>query len=553
MLRSLRVENFGLFRMVELDLDSGFIAITGESGTGKSLAMEAIQAGLGTRLPSERIGPFAESTRIRLVFELPEDHAVWDYLSGWGIESDSHLVVQRDHGSDGRSVFRVQGQVVPAQAVKTMRPWLIEFSGQHQSLRLLQAQEFLDWLDRYGQLTAFRGRVADAHRRWTEARRELQSLMDSRLSEDTIQEYREALQEIQAVQLEPEADQKIQEELIRVRFGKKLWEGYGQVRELLERTSPPGILDQIYQALHILEGLAKIDSGIAPALGILRESGESLEDVRLQLGKWSESLDLDPVAVAELEERGDQIARLKRKFGPELSDVSRYRDELQNKLAAMDNLDWEIGRQQQAVNRTQQELAGLSQQLSEARKEAAGRASAELTRLIREMEMPTGTIELRLEAHDISASGQDAVGVLFSASRGQPATLLAKAASGGELARVALAMAVMVGDQQGVSLVFDELDAGLGGVGANRVGLLLHELGQQAQVLVISHQPAVASRATQHFVVQKHVRDKVTESTIVPVRDADREVEVARMLSGSGKDVALRHARQLLSEGDVSV
>lgn len=550
MLRALRIENFALFRDAELEFGDGFTVITGESGTGKSLCVEAISVGLGARHAADRTGPHASGTRIRLTFEVGTDHAVWSVLSPIGIAVDDWLVMQRDVTAEGRSVFRAQGQIIPAQAVREAAARLVQSTWQHQALVIAEPGYLLGWLDRFGGAATVRGRVEATYREWQAAVRERQALAEDTADPAMIDERRALLTEIVDLDLKPGEDEELTRQLARLRAGQRLIEGYGEIRQMLEGEPDGGILANVDALVRQIGALGRVDPDLAGAEELAGQAVAVLDELRLTLGNWARNLELDAGLLERTEARADRIARLKRRLGCELPEILALRDQLQTDIARMENRAWELSQLDRRVADLEAVYRGAAAELSRMRAEAALKAEEALTAVVRQMEMPAAVVTFRLGSAKPQASGMDLVECGFMAGPGQPARPLAKVASGGELSRVALGLAVLDGTRSPRTLIFDELDAGLGGASADRVGRFLQQLGDFTQVLAVSHQPTVAAKARGHWVIEKVVRGGVTESVARAATSADREREIARMLSGSGDRVALEHAQQLLTEGE---
>lgn len=551
MLRALRVENYAIFRRADFEFGKGFTVITGESGAGKSLVLESLAMALGARLSADRIGPFGDAMSILAGFELAPGHPVWSILQEWGIKSDPEdplLVIQRELSKEGRSVTRVQGTLAPVQLLRQLATRLVEFSGQHQHLRLLDPSAALAWLDRFLGLTPLANAVADAYRAFEESSRALTRLSESSRDPSYVAELRELVEEIDALGLSADEDERLGAEIARLRAGERLVQGYAHLREVIDGDRGIGAL--MAEVQRELDTLGRYD----PALAGVRQRWEDISglvnEFTWELQRWASELAMDPGLLDRLEERADRIARLKRRYGPTLEEVLEQGERMRRDIQRYDEIEWELGQAQRALTQRRETLHDLAEKLSQAREQGLAEASRRLTELVQAMEMPGGQVKIHQAPGPLSITGRDHVEILFAAAGGQPLKPLAKIASGGELARVALAMAVLsTADDEPDTYLFDEVDAGLGGVSAGRVGQLLRELGHTAQVIAISHQPTVAAKAHHHFVVQKTVVKDSVQSQVRPVSGREREDEIARMLSGTDTGIALSHARELLDEG----
>jgi DNA repair protein RecN (Recombination protein N) len=550
MIQHIDVENFALFKRARLSLDNGFTVITGESGAGKSILLESLSATFGARLAAERIGPFADKVRLRATLAMAPDDPRWQPLAQLGIEPDTVLIVERLSTRDGRTTYRVQGEPVPASSVKKLGEMTLHYVGQNQVSQVIDPAFGLAWLDRYGHCEPLAERMRDAYLSWQHREDQLKALSDSYRQLADLDDKRRELEELTAFNLQPQEDERLHEEVRRLRSSRQIMELSGELYRIFEGGEEgDSLINQVARAVGLAEALARVDPKLTAVLNNLKEIEAVLGDVRLEVGRWQAGLDLDPNRLDWLEDRLDALSRLKRRYGPSLDDVIRYRDTLEQEIRRLENFEWEwaqMVRQRDAALESAQEIA---RELSLARQESLSRAAEELTATIRGLEMPTGKIRLEQQQGTLTARGWDLIEWYFSASRGQPLKPLSKVASGGELARVALALAVVGGAAREAVYVFDEVDQGLSGVSAERVGELLQRLGKQSQVIAVSHQPVVAARANHHVAVVKRVVGATSAAEALSLDRAGRIRELARMLSASGDAIALRHAEALLTQG----
>ncbi len=545
MLSALVVENFGLFQEVAVEFGPGFNAITGESGSGKSLLFSAISFALGGRA-TDYVGLFSDSTRVRLTFLVGEHHAVFNDLADIGIEPDDWLVVQRDLSREGRSTYRVQGQVVPAQTVRQTITGLLNITGQHQSMRLADPDTLLGWVDRIAGLDPLRHEVLERYRHWQTALQSLVRLQEAGRHPDEVARLRIVAEDVAGAAIMANEDQELTQELARLRQSQQLVDEYQGILRLLEQDEH-GVLPTLGRLVRALDHLKGLDESLQSAVELIESAMTSTQEAEWALNQWHDKLNLDPDHLEQVERRADLLARLKRKYGPSLEEVVEAGNAASATISELDNLAWESDRQEIATHEALRRYEEAAENLSVARSTAAKSLGGEIASLLEDMEMPGTRLFLNISRAPYGPTGWDKMECEFSANPGNPPRPLSKVASGGELSRIALAMAVVEGDRGSATLVLDELDAGLGGGGAERVGALLAKLGQSRQILVISHQPTVAARAACHVMVSKTVLEQSTESHAMVLTAGAREREIARMLSGNKESLALAHARQLLA------
>lgn len=545
MIAELGIENFALFKQVRVFFEPGLNVLSGESGAGKSLALESLAALFGGRLSKERVGPWGESVTLEGVVYLEADDPRWEPLAVFGIEPDSSMIVQRQVMADGRSSYRIQGRPVPSQAVRDLQDTLIEYVGQNQLARAFVPDSLIEWLDGYAGLQKEREAVRQTFTVWQGHVRRVEELARRHSSATEVEAMRHEVQELEQLALQPQEDEVIAKELTRLRAGRSLIETGQSLYQLLDQD----LLSKLDQAARLADQLSRLDQELANTAQTLHEALSVAEEARLDLGRWMDHLDLDPARLEILEARADLISRAKRRYGPELVDVLQHYRALRDRLEELDNLEWELASATRREAEAREAFDSAALALSTARRRAMLVAQESLTQTIREMEMPSARLVFAHHIISPSDSGIDAIELIFSASQGQEPKPLIKVASGGEAARVALALAVTGPHQKQVVFVFDEVDQGLGGQSAERVGQLLKSLGSRGQVLAVSHQAVVAAKAHHQLRVLKVTRTGQSLSELVPVTGEERVLEVARMLSGSQDRVALTHARRLLDEG----
>lgn len=556
MLRALSLQNFMLFPDVTWDFAEGFSVITGESGAGKSLVFAAVGMVLGDRMSADFIGPNDGPCRLRAVFELPQQHGVWEELGSWGVTppetaDDAWLIIQREMTRDARSSTRVQGRIVPVQALRQIAPLLVVLNTQHHALEAVEPSALRDWLDSFAGLGPLRQQMREAVDGWRKARAELDRYESERLTSEEAQTLRLTLEEIDALHLQDNDDVLIGEQLKEFRTGQRLWEAYHEVRQLLDGSDVGLGIDPLLENLrHVVESMVRIDSRLQSMLDVVVSVQAQVADWGLDVGRWANNLQWDTQELSTLEERADQIARIKRKLGMDLKGILDERDRLRSVLADYERSEWEIEQARRRKAEAEQKVEQASFSLTRARQEMLITARDALLKLLSEMELPNAVLEFILKPVTVGIYGGDEVDMLFSANPGQASRSLAKTASGGEVARMALALAVTGGGQRHRTYLFDEVDAGLGGVSAARVGDLLRRLGDGNQVIAISHQPTVAARAHHHWIVRKAIQDGVSFASSEPLTGRRRADEIVRMLSGEETSYALRHAQELLEKED---
>jgi DNA repair protein RecN (Recombination protein N) len=545
LLLALRVENVGPLRDVKLEPGPGLTVVTGESGAGKSLLVGSLDVLSRTRVTGDQVGRFGPRARVTATFELGTDWEGWTDLSAFGVEPDDLLAVQREWGREGRSVSRVQGQPVPHAVVRGLMTELVEVTGQHAAQRLMAPGQARRWLD--GLVSEpVRAAVEAAWQEWKRVERAMAELEAQTADAARTGQWREEVAELEALRLVAGEEEQLARDIERLTHQERLAGLYREALALLE-DGPSGLVAAADRLRRALGEASRFDAG-AEASRVLSDDLAALAgELRHQLYRLAEAIDLDASRLEEVRERLDKLARAVRRFGVGTpSDLLGLLAERRRQLAAAEDGMWRLGRMMAERDACQSRYQEVAQALTAARREAAARAAEALAPLLGDLDMAGAAIMLAVEPGEPSAAGGDEVAWRFRPDAGQEPLPLDRVASGGELSRIALALAVV--QREPTVMVLDEVDAGLGGGAALRVRDLLRRLADAGtQVLVVSHQAVVAAAADRHWRMVKRDPEGVTEAVLTRVEGEDRVHELARMLSGSDAGVALQHARQLMA------
>ena len=601
MLQHLHIENYALIDSVDLEFRSGFNLLTGETGSGKSIVVEALGLLLGEKASSEVIRSGADRARITGVFAAPTVFATsaggeagrWSRLlavlseSGFDLLGED-LVLQRDILPGGKSRVFVNHQPATVGLARSIAPYLAEVHGQNEQQELFSPAAQLEALDRFGGLRAIAAVVRERFGRWKHlwARQEdLTRRQQERLRQMELWRFQKREIEEAGITAEGERgddrreDQRLEEEKLRLTHAARIEARLAACYDLLYDAAHSATAS-IGSARKSLEEVAPYDAALEPLAETLASAKVSIEDVALAVRDHLSRLDRSPGRLDEVENRRALLDRLKRKYGPTLDDVARHRDEAGAHLREAET-DAEAMR---TIEREVAEAAGafetLARELSGKRAKAAKELKRAVEGELRELAMQGTVFEARLtvseSAEGWSATGMDRVEFNISPNPGEPLRSLARIASGGELSRIMLALEITTdarqeqtaagksaprakpsgkradrgqssGEQDGHTLVFDEVDSGIGGRAAETVGRKLRELGASRQVLCVTHLPQIASFAHHHFRVEKVEQNGRTVTRVERLDGRERVTELARMLSGSQvTESVLKHAAQLL-------
>ena len=566
MLLELRVENLAVIERTEARFGAHFNAITGETGAGKSVLLSALNLALGGRGDPDLVRRDAEKALCTAAFEDPP-LPVLESCRGLGVVAEETLVLTRELSASGRSVARVNGSIVPASALRDLGAQLVDIQGQGASSLWLRESEQRSALDSLGgEAAAAAGRrVAELWALRQETQAEIERLGSLRAHQrGELEQARLDLAELEAAQLRPGEDIQLRQERDRLAHAARLRAAASGLRAAVSGGGGErGAADHLAEALHGARG----SRGIDPELDLLLEQAEGtvagLRELQLSFSSYVTQLPDDSRRLAEAEERLELLDRIARRHGGSFESALARRDEAASLLQAVDQGEGDWERLATQLADLERELADQSEALSVVRGRVAQSLAQAVTADLRRMLMPKAEFRVRVwqveDPEGIAAPGRpglaagptgwDRVAFDLAANPGDPARPLHEVASGGELARVALALLSHLTQESGVaSVVFDEIDQGLGGEAANRVGDLMREVANRHQVICITHLAAIAARADTHLVMAKSERDGRPYSEIVSVVGPERVEELARLLAGEATPGAARsHAEELLS------
>lgn len=544
MLVELQVENVAVIESARLPLGPGLTVLTGETGAGKSLLVDAIQLALGDRADTDLIRSGARRALVKATFELdcpPE-----------GVEVEGgRIVVLREVLAEGRSQCRMNGKVAPVAQLKALGDQLVDLHGQHDHQSLLHPDRHAAYLDGWIGEQAMRAAatVREAFTEWEDAKRRLASLTRSaRDREQRLDLLRYQIAEIGAANPQPGELAHLEATIQRLQSVERLREAVLGAMELLSRGEGCA-QDKLGEAVRRLDAAARYDEGLLRSVEGLRTALFGLEEAMADLSQYEEGLEADPEALHEAIERADVLRKLRRKYGDDEEAILAYLHRAHQE--ASDLSDSEAGQEEleERVQATQAALWAAAQALRDLRTAHAPTFASLVTGELRELALERAEFGVRMTERPIDVDGFDFIEFLFSANLGEAMRPLAKIASGGEVSRVMLAIKTVLAGRAGVpTLIFDEVDTGLSGRTAAVVARKLAQLAKHRQVVAISHLPQIASRADTHFRIQKSEVNGRVATTLVELDGEARVEEVARMLAGERvSETALANARELLS------
>lgn len=534
MLAQLYINNIAVIERASIDLDRGFTVLTGETGAGKSIIIDAIHAVLGERTSKELVRTGADTASVSALFTgLGEEvRAVLSDLSiPW--EEDGTLLVQREIKAGGRSLCKLNGAPATVSMLKAVGPCLVTIHGQHESYELLSPEVHMTYLDSFAGLESLLGKYQQSYHRLRELQRQLEDLVtDEGEKARQVDLLRYQIQEIDEAQVRVGEGEELTQERERIRNSEKIADGVELAKALLQGDEDQaGALSGVEQAAAAMERVAPYLPEAEEAAQKLREAQYLLEDADSLL--HSAAVDFDPAALDQIEERLDLLYKLGRKYGDSEEKILQYLADCQEKLHAIEFSDEERERLTALYEEEKQRAIALAKQLSERRKRASLAFAKAVKAELSFLNMPGMEFLVDIQRVPLTAMGCDKLQFLVSANKGEPAKPMAKIASGGELSRIMLAIkTVLSGKDRVDTLIFDEVDTGISGAAANKVGQKLKQVSRDRQVLCITHLAQIAALADHHLRISKHVKGERTYTQVEPLDLEGRKEELARIIGG---------------------
>ena len=555
MLLNLTIIDLAVVKSLDLDLETGMSVLTGETGAGKSILLTALGLALGDRADSGYVRPDCKRAEVNLEFDLTDAPNAQQWLKDNELDNEQHCLIRRIVNQDGRSKAYINNRPVTLQYLQELSEKLVEIHGQHAHLTLLNPDEQRRLLDAYAKNQPLLDQVNQCYKQWLSVHKELSSLIKAGDDQSEREEFlRYQLEELQALNLASFNYAALSEEHSKLaNFGQILTTGRAQV-EVLYESDQQSVNQMLSHSAAELNQIARYAPELNDICALLSEAQILTEEAALQLRRFLESQEADPQQLEHLENQIGIIQNLSRKHHvtpDQLADVV-------NKLnTELDNITHSGERIADLTTETlalEQQYQQFSAQLSEQRHVAAQKLQSQISVMIKELGMPQGEFLVAMSSLDAATpklNGKDKIEFLVSANPGLPAKPLAKVASGGELSRISLAIQVTTAnDKTTPTLIFDEVDSGIGGGVAEIVGQKLRSLSQYRQVMCVTHLPQVAAQAHHHLYVEKNNESDITSSQVRLLQKEERVEEIARMLGGVTMTAnTLAHAQEMLSLG----
>ncbi len=549
MLIELSIRNFALIEELRLEAGAGFGVLTGETGAGKSIIVDAMAAALGEKTGSEVVRTGAPKAVVEAVFDVSDSPTAAQKASELGFEPEEGLLVlSREIAAEGRSQCRINGRPTTNSTLRDITSCLIDIHGQHEHQSLLSVPMHLEMLDTWcgSEAMALRDKIRELHADLSavlDERAQIQA--DDRERARLLDLHSFQLEEIRRAELSPGEEEELASERNRLANSERLRALTEQVFESL--AGDGAAIDTLSTASMAMEKLAQTDPSVEQAVEHISNSLLGAQEGLALIRNYREEFDADPGRLEELEERLNLIRTLKRKYGDTIEQVLDYAEELSIKLDTIAHSEERLAQINVDVIRLQEDLVSACDALAKLRKRSARGFEQSIERELSELAMDKSKFVVSIDSIEPCATGADRVEFMISPNPGEPVKPLARIASGGEISRIMLALKTVMAGADVPTLVFDEIDAGIGGRTAQVLGEKLASLSRKCQVMCVTHLPQVASKASWHAAVTKDVEGGRSLVRIRKLEDEERVGELARMMGGDETAAAADHAREMLA------
>ena len=553
MLRTLSIRNFAIIDSLDLEFGSGFNVLTGETGAGKSILMDALNLLLGGRAGAEMVRGGSDKAILDAVFDLTNSPEVQKLVIEMGYDlEDKTLFLTREVQASGKTICRISGRPASVAQLRELGEWLVDLHGQHEHQSLLSVSRHLDMLDGWGgkSILTLREAVAGIWNSQATLRREKATLeKDSRERAHLLDLYQFQIREIREAKLQLGEDVELAVEYKRISNSQKLSDNAIQAAACIGGgEDEAGVLRGLRFALRALEEAANIDETLKPILETVRSASYELEEAERDLLNYQGEVEFNPERLEEIEERLEKLRSLRRKYGGSVEEILEFLTETELKMNTLSNSEERGKELEDDLIRGEKKLKELCSQLSKLRKSFGVKFQETTLTELRDLGMEKTRFEVRLETCDPTAKGSDRVEFLIATNPGEPLRPLVKVASGGEISRVTLAIKSAMARQEALpTMVFDEIDVGVGGRTASVLADKMSNLAKSAQILCITHLAQIASRGDAHFYIEKQTTNNRTTTSVSRLTPEQRISEIARMMGGDSLTATvIQHAKEML-------
>lgn len=552
MLSSLHIENIAVIEKAGIELGSGLNVLTGETGAGKSMVIDAINAALGERISRDAVRTGSEQALVTAVFT----GISWKISSelenmGYPPDEDGALLIQRTISAEGKGSCRINGQPATIALLRTVGRMLVNIHGQHENQALLSPERHVDYLERLGGILPLHDEFAEAYHNLCDIRRQLeQTKMDEGAKARRIDMLRFQIDEIESADLHPGEEEELRSQRELYRNSEKIAVSLNNARLRFTGDEDSGgmlallsdAVAQLQDAGRYVEDMAELGRRAESILYDLEECSEELRD-------YTTHLDFEPGELELVEERLDRIRRLTSKYGQDEDAVLAFLEQARQELDSIEMSDIKAAKLRKELEKSEDAANELAKRLSETRKKAAAEFERSVGEQLTFLDMPGVRLSVSIEPAELGPGGIDRVEFLIAANQGEMPRPLAKIASGGELSRIMLAIKSVMADADDIdTLVFDEIDTGISGRAAHKVGIKLRETSRSRQVICVTHLAQIGAQAHNHFLIEKTVKNGRTYTDVTSLDNEGRERELARIIGGTISPATIEAAREMLSK-----
>ena len=546
MLSLLHIENIAVIERADISFDQGFNVLTGETGAGKSIVIDAISAILGERAYRDMIRTGTNKASVRAIFT---DVPRLSWFAENGVEYDPETVIQREIHLDGKNVCRVNGSLISVSILRKLGMQLINIHGQHDSATLFDEDNHLTFLDAFGDNEALRTAYAEKYEAVSKLRREIDKMtMDEGEKLRRMETLRYQIAEIEKADLEPGEDEALEERRKILQNAEKLSNGMDTAVECLYGGESDGAAGLLAQAEYALARLAKFSDSFAAMHERVSDLMYQVQDVAEEVRDARDDLSYSAEELDQIESRLDVIHKLRRKYGVTCEDILSYLEKARKELDDIEFADDHLEHLKKKLKKAEKEAWDAAKDLRKNRQETAVTMADRILTELAQLDMPRVQFACQFTETDLTPNGADTVAFYMSANAGEAMKPMSKVASGGELARIMLAMKNVLAEKDQVNtLIFDEVDTGVSGRAAQKVAEKLRSVAAHKQVLCVTHLPQLAALANTHLLIAKSERDGRTYTSVTPLDIEGRKKELARIIGGTNiTETTLKSAEEML-------
>lgn len=559
MLKKLFIQNFALIDKMEIEFLPGFSVMTGETGAGKSIVVDAVDIAIGGQGLTEFIRSGEEKAVIEAYFEIDTNYRIKDLLKKYGYLQDERdlLILTRELVKTGKNLCRINGRQVNLSLYKEISSLLVDIYGQHHQQSLLDPLKHIELLDEYGGLSlqSIKKKLAELYTEYELLQKRFRQLEASEKEQARMADiYRYQWEEIDKIGIKPNEDVILEEQKHILSHAERLTYLTSLAYEILyEGSKVKAVTDCIHEAVNACREASDIDVSLLPVCEALESALYQIEDAARDVKSYNDRVEADPVRLAEVENRLNIFSQLKKKYGDTIAEIIDYKEKAAASMAVFDNYEEELQILKDSLITVESRYNLAAKELTQARKAAAQQLKTQITSELQELNMQSVSFEVSAKLKETpTVNGLDEIQFLISANKGEPLKPLAKIVSGGEVSRIMLAFKTILAKLDSVAtLIFDEVDTGIGGYALQSVARKLSYIGQDRQVICVTHAPQIAGSGDHHYMAVKTVDSDRTVTSVIKLANQERIDELARMLAGGQvTEAARKHAEEIIKFGD---